>query len=72
MPTTRKSKHDHGTVVTFRPGSDRLATMQWLHGHVGIPMSEQIRRALDEWLPKQAQKPQPTPVRKKKKGRKRS
>jgi hypothetical protein len=73
MPTTPKPDPDtdHDEAVTFRPGSLRLAHMRWLHGHVGIPVSEQIRRALDAWLPTQAQKPPaPTPVRKtKKKGK---
>ena len=37
-------------VVTFRPGSDVLAAMTKLQQRDGVPPSEQIRRALRQWL----------------------
>lgn len=37
-------------VVTFRPDGDILEAMESLKDRDGIPYSEQIRRALREWL----------------------
>jgi hypothetical protein len=37
-------------VVTFRPDLEDLAAMEALRVRDGIPFSEQIRRALKEWL----------------------
>ena len=37
-------------VVTFRPDEDILAAMEAIKERDGIPYSEQIRRALREWL----------------------
>jgi hypothetical protein len=37
-------------VVTFRPDEDVLVAMEALKERDGIPYSEQIRRALREWL----------------------
>lgn len=38
-------------TVTFRPGQDLLDAMAALRHRDGIPPSEQLRRALMEWLP---------------------
>ena len=37
-------------VVTFRPDDDVLAAMLLLKERDGVPLSEQIRRALRMWL----------------------
>ena len=37
-------------VVTFRPDEEVLEAMEALRERDGIPYSEQIRRALREWL----------------------
>jgi hypothetical protein len=37
-------------VATFRVDADLLAGMETLKDRDGIPLSEQIRRALREWL----------------------
>ena len=36
--------------MTFRPDEDLLTAMEALKERDGIPYSEQIRRALREWL----------------------
>jgi hypothetical protein len=41
-------------VVTFRPDDDILEAMKALKERDGMPYSEQIRRALREWLNKTA------------------
>ena len=37
-------------VITFRPDADILAGMEALKERDGVPFSEQIRRALRDWL----------------------
>jgi hypothetical protein len=37
-------------VVTFRPDDDVYAAMLLLKDRDGMPLSEQIRRALRQWL----------------------
>lgn len=37
-------------VVTFRPDTDTFAAMASLRERDGIPLSEQIRRALRAWM----------------------
>lgn len=37
-------------IVTFRPDEDLLIAMEALKSRDGMPYSEQIRRALREWL----------------------
>lgn len=37
-------------VVTFRPDGDILQAMELLKDRDGVPYSQQIRRALREWL----------------------
>jgi hypothetical protein len=37
-------------VVTFRPDPDLFAAMEALRTGIGVPYSEQIRRALRAWL----------------------
>ena len=37
-------------VITFRPDEDILTAMEKLRDEEGIPFSQQIRRALREWL----------------------
>jgi hypothetical protein len=37
-------------TVTFRPDDDILEAMEILRDRDGVPFSQQIRRALREWL----------------------
>jgi hypothetical protein len=37
-------------VITFRPDKDILRGMEALRERDGVPFSQQIRRALREWL----------------------
>ena len=37
-------------VVTFRPDHDLLEAMEFLRDRDGVPFSQQIRRALRQWL----------------------
>jgi hypothetical protein len=37
-------------VVTFRPDEDVLKAMETLREREGVPYSQQIRRALRQWL----------------------
>ena len=39
-------------VMTFRPDNDTFEAMARLRERQGVPFSEQIRRALREWLAK--------------------
>lgn len=43
--TTRRER-----VLTFRPDADILEAMEALRDRDGMPLSEQIRRALRAWL----------------------
>ena len=46
-------------VITFRPDNDTFAAMTRLRERQGVPFSEQIRRALREWL---AERPDAWPL----------
>jgi hypothetical protein len=37
-------------VITFRPDEDLIEAMERLRKDEGVPFSQQIRRALREWL----------------------
>ena len=44
------AKAVHKKVITFRPDRELSAAMDALKVRDGIPVSEQIRRAMREWL----------------------
>jgi len=42
-----------GKFMAFRASPELASAMQQLHARDGIPISEQLRRAMHEWLKKQ-------------------
>ncbi len=45
------SPRPKANLIALRVSDDMLAQMQALQERDGIPLSEQVRRALAEWLP---------------------
>lgn len=49
--------------TNFRLDEDLLAALQRIKERDGIPVTEQLRRAIRLWLAKQGEKPQPATKR---------
>jgi hypothetical protein len=48
-------------VTAFRVDPDQLAALREIKSRVGIPVSEQVRRALIVWIAEHGAKPAPKP-----------
>ena len=56
MTPSPLAKYPKTTVVTVRLSDDMVRDIQTLQARDGIPPSEQIRRALREWLPRRLER----------------
>jgi len=50
MTPRPKVKYPKSTVVTLRVSDEMFADLRFVHERDGMPISEQIRRAIRDWL----------------------
>lgn len=54
LPKRQQNNREGVTMVsfTFRARADQLVALRQIQTEVGIPVTEQLRRAIDRWLAK--------------------